>query len=139
MPIRVTAQQKFAYLGDRDVIVGRGEGADLRIDDASLSRVHASFGLEHGRVRITDLASSNGTRVNGKPVVGSCLVELDDYIEVGDVMVTLHLVTGRDAAEQPRIDDARDDALADETEPRTVLRPSFRVPGGRGSGGPEST
>lgn len=139
MPIRVTAQQKFAYLGERDLIVGRGEAADLRIDDPSLSRVHASFGLDHGRVRVTDLASSNGTRVNGEPVVGSRLVELADRIEVGDVVVTLQLVSGRAAADLPHIDDALDDTLAEENEPRTVLRPSFRVPGGRGSEGSGST
>jgi pSer/pThr/pTyr-binding forkhead associated (FHA) protein len=137
MPIRVTARQKFVYLTDRDLIIGRGEAADLRIDDPSLSRVHASLGLENGRVRITDLASSNGTRVNGTPVVGSRVVRLDDHIEVGDITVMLELVTGDAAAAQPRPDDDTiGDQLAEENEPRTVLRASFRVPGaGTGSRG----
>lgn len=47
--------------------VGRGAEADLRIDDRSVSRVHAEIVfLTDGRIYLTDCASSNGTAVGGE-------------------------------------------------------------------------
>jgi len=49
--------------------IGRTRNCDLRIDHASISRLHALLLMdEGGSVHIVDVGSSNGTRVNGKPV-----------------------------------------------------------------------
>ncbi|MDN4480998.1 FtsK/SpoIIIE domain-containing protein [Demequina muriae] len=45
---------------DRPVIIGRGEGADLRLDDPAISTEHAVV-TGPPRVRARDLGSSNGT------------------------------------------------------------------------------
>ncbi|MFN3865555.1 MAG: FtsK/SpoIIIE domain-containing protein [Demequina sp.] len=45
---------------DRAVIVGRGDGADLRLDDPAVSAAHALV-TGPGRVRVRDLRSANGT------------------------------------------------------------------------------
>ncbi|HLL80996.1 MAG TPA: sigma 54-interacting transcriptional regulator [Longimicrobium sp.] len=44
------------------VVIGRSREADIYVDDASLSRLHASLELEP-ELRIRDLGSVNGTRV----------------------------------------------------------------------------
>jgi FHA domain len=49
--------------------VGRGQGADIRLDDPSVSRLHAELVRRGPYVYVVDLGlSRNGTRVNGRPV-----------------------------------------------------------------------
>ncbi|VTR96884.1 FHA domain-containing protein [Tuwongella immobilis] len=50
------------------VTIGREEGNLLRLNDERVSRYHAKVQLEDGDVILTDLDSTNGTRVNGQPV-----------------------------------------------------------------------
>jgi len=60
--------------------VGRGLSADLRLDEASVSRRHAIFHESRSGVRVLDDRSSNGTFVNGRRV-------LQADLENGDVLV----------------------------------------------------
>jgi hypothetical protein len=77
--------------------LGRQE-ADIDLDSPTVSRRHARLELYEGRITITDLDSTNGTRVNGV----SCLpgevffVQADDVVELGDVELSLQLATGED-------------------------------------------
>jgi FHA domain len=48
--------------------IGRGLSADLRLDDASVSRRHAIFINRHSSTLLLDDRSSNGTFVNGRRV-----------------------------------------------------------------------
>jgi hypothetical protein len=50
------------------VTIGREEGNMLRLNDERVSRFHAKVQIDNGDVIITDLESTNGTRVNGAPV-----------------------------------------------------------------------
>jgi predicted component of type VI protein secretion system len=50
------------------VTIGREEGNGLRLNDERVSRYHAKVQFEDGDVIITDLDSTNGTRVNGSAV-----------------------------------------------------------------------
>lgn len=50
------------------VVVGRSHPAEVTIRDASLSRQHACFEVEGGRVWVEDLGSTNGTWVDGQQV-----------------------------------------------------------------------
>ena len=50
--------------GDR-LTIGRGETADLPIEDQGLSRLHASIHREGDRVWILDEGSTNGSYLNG--------------------------------------------------------------------------
>jgi pSer/pThr/pTyr-binding forkhead associated (FHA) protein len=50
------------------VTIGREEGNILRLNDERISRYHAKVQQDHDDVIITDLDSTNGTRVNGSPV-----------------------------------------------------------------------
>lgn len=50
------------------VTVGREEGNAIRLNDDRISRFHAKMQEDQGKVVLTDLDSTNGTRVNGEPV-----------------------------------------------------------------------
>ena len=58
--------------------IGRGTGVDVRLNDPSVSRLHAEL-VRRGRfVYVSDLGlSSNGTRVNGRPVGRRVLADGD--------------------------------------------------------------
>jgi FHA domain len=50
------------------VTIGREEGNLLRLNDERVSRFHAKVQLDNEDVILTDLDSTNGTRINGNPV-----------------------------------------------------------------------
>ena len=49
-------------------VVGRHPGCDRRVNNPVVSRRHCAFWLRDGRAWVKDLGSSNGTRLNGKPL-----------------------------------------------------------------------
>jgi len=71
--------------------LGRSSSNDIFIPDPELSRSHCIFEpLDSGAVKVTDLASANGTLVNGEEI-GSRTVELKpgDIVEAGDIKLML--------------------------------------------------
>src|SRR5437762_11377953 len=50
------------------VTIGREEGNLLRLNDERVSRFHAKVQFDNGEIILTDLESTNGTRVNGTVV-----------------------------------------------------------------------
>jgi pSer/pThr/pTyr-binding forkhead associated (FHA) protein len=50
------------------VTIGREEGSDLRLNDERVSRFHAKVQQDGEDIILTDLESTNGTRVNGNNV-----------------------------------------------------------------------
>src|SRR5437867_7843197 len=50
------------------VTIGREEGNALRLNDERVSRFHAKVQQDNGDIILTDLESTNGTRVNGTVV-----------------------------------------------------------------------
>jgi pSer/pThr/pTyr-binding forkhead associated (FHA) protein len=66
------------------VILGRGAGVDVVLDDASVSNQHAAFELAGAGFRIRDLGSTNGVRVNGGRVSASDLKH-GDRLEIGSL------------------------------------------------------
>src|SRR5437667_893964 len=50
------------------VTIGREEGNGLRLNDERVSRFHAKVQQDSGDIILTDLESTNGTRVNGTVV-----------------------------------------------------------------------
>src|SRR4051812_22487953 len=50
------------------VTIGREEGNILRLNDERVSRFHAKVQVDNGDVILTDLDSTNGTRINGHTV-----------------------------------------------------------------------
>ncbi len=50
------------------VSLGREEGNTVQLNDERVSRFHAKIQEDQGQVVLTDLDSTNGTRLNGEPV-----------------------------------------------------------------------
>lgn len=67
--------------------IGRGLRADVRLDDASVSRHHAIVARHGAGARIVDDRSMNGTWVNGRRVDQAELAD-GDVIVVGRVVLT---------------------------------------------------
>jgi pSer/pThr/pTyr-binding forkhead associated (FHA) protein len=66
--------------------IGRGFGATLQLDDASVSRRHAIVLERRGTVRILDDRSANGTFVNGRRVLEAELHD-GDTIQLGRIVL----------------------------------------------------
>lgn len=85
------------------VTIGREEGNLLRLNDERVSRFHAKVQKEDGDVILTDLESTNGTRVNGSPIQIRRL-RAGDQINVGRSMLlfgTVEEINARKTAERP--------------------------------------
>lgn len=74
------------------IIVGRISSADFRISDPRVSRIHALLErLEDGSLRLTDLASSHGTFVNGDRIVER-IVSVKDEIKIAELKARLKFI-----------------------------------------------
>jgi hypothetical protein len=83
---------------DRPLVIGRedvGEGVDVVIDDAQMSRRHAVLTPVAGGLQIEDLGSLNGTFVNGNRISSKVILEPDAEVRLG---------TTRFAVESPPAD-----------------------------------
>ncbi|SRR5258706_8611849 len=91
-------------LGGRSMTVGRGDTADVKIDDDGLSRRHFTIVREGGEFVIRDLSSRNGTWIEGDRRAHAILRD-GDSIQAGRTRfqfceqilrsdVTLHRLTG---------------------------------------------
>jgi transcriptional regulator of acetoin/glycerol metabolism len=68
-----------------EVVVGRASNAGVRIEFLNVSRRHARITTSDTDVRIADLGSQNGTRVNGQRLSGERSLHHGDIIGFGDV------------------------------------------------------
>ena len=92
----VHAGHLFQLHGD-STIIGRDAGCDVALDDASVSRQHVKIREteddEKGKVFvINDLATENGTLVNGKEVIRQSLQD-DDLIVLGETKLVFKQVS----------------------------------------------
>jgi len=74
------------------VVIGRDPGCDLVIEDPTVSRRHVLVQVE-GRVKITDLRSTAGTRINGAKLTPDvpCTIEPGDFLQVGKIVLSFHV------------------------------------------------
>jgi diguanylate cyclase (GGDEF)-like protein len=70
-----------------DVVIGRGRGATIRIDDEGVSRSHAKLSTRGLEVLVEDLQSANGTRVNGERLKARRLLKDGDKITLGSTTI----------------------------------------------------
>lgn len=82
-------------------IVGRDRDADLRINDASVSRRHARIVVEGDDVAIEDLESKNGTRVGGIPVSRPVRLAKGDVVVFGGIETRFDVEPFDDTATSP--------------------------------------
>src|SRR5262245_66424023 len=77
------------------ILVGLGPACGLRLTDRQVSRRHAALEpTARQGVRITDLGSTNGTRVNGL-AIGEAYLCGGEIIRLGNTTIRLDLVDAR--------------------------------------------
>ena len=110
---RVTIVVREPHRAGRRVIagadpltIGRGDSNGLVLADPGASRHHARLAVRDGHLVLTDLGSTNGTRVNGRAVREIAVGEGDE-IRIGDTMLTVAAsggsVPGGGAGDEPLI------------------------------------
>jgi two-component system, cell cycle response regulator len=75
------------------ILIGRDESAELRINDITVSKRHARVVVgSDGSIIIHDLNSTNGTSVNARQISRAEL-KVGDHLEIGAVSVRLELLS----------------------------------------------
>jgi len=91
-----------------EVTIGRALDADVRVNDTRASRLHARITTEcneatgEKRFRLSDLGSTNGTLLNGRPIDEAYLQDGDKF-EVGDQLIRFEMLDEIDREFQKQI------------------------------------
>lgn len=81
--VLVISDGREVTLGEAPVVIGRLSECDITIEDPNISRRHATVTILDGSYRITDLGSTNGTKVNGARISSQYDLADGDEITVG--------------------------------------------------------
>jgi serine/threonine protein kinase len=75
-------KQEFA-VSKSVITIGRAQTNDIVVEDAKMSRTHARFEFsDQGEVKVVDIESTNGVRVNGIKVT-EAIIKPGDVIKIG--------------------------------------------------------
>jgi FHA domain len=77
-------QPGSAYDLSDGALLGRGEQADIQLDDGFASSRHARLVPQGDVMVLEDLGSTNGTYLNGEPLRGPQPLHAGDRIRIGD-------------------------------------------------------
>ena len=113
-------KERTYTLSSRSMVIGRGDDADIRVDNPLVSRSHALLTFRGSRWVVEDLDSPNGLYVNGKRSSEHEL-EVGDRIELGR-HVLIFEGSGKSDFD---VDTARNmpQPLLDDDEVTTILSP----------------
>ena len=90
--LRVVAPPELAgrvYALDPETTIGRGRGCVVAVDDAHVSKLHARLFRHEEEWFVEDLGSTNGTLLDGTPVISPTPVPPGGRIGVGSVELEL--------------------------------------------------
>ena len=122
LEIRTGRHAGKTYDLTKNVILGRGDTADIQLPDGKASREHARVFKQAGKWAVADLNSRNGIKVNGLKATRKDLFDGDQF-EVGETLVGFlgdaassppQAKTGFDQVEELDVDELD---LDDEGEP----------------------
>lgn len=101
---------------DRDpVLIGRREGATLKVHNPSVSGKHATVGWKDEEVEVRDLGSSNGTFINGERIRRGVIND-GDVLRCGRFEMRVSFVEHKQIA-QAEYEEWGDDWADDELDP----------------------
>ncbi len=89
-PVLDIAGRRYTLTKGR-TIIGRGSDADITLDDAGTSRQHIEILWDGTRAQVTDLGSTNGSKLNGQKVT-KALLEPDSVIEIGRTRIVFRVL-----------------------------------------------
>jgi hypothetical protein len=78
-------------VGPSGATLGRSRGCDIVLNDNNVSRQHAEIRPRGGSWVYTDLGSTNGSSVNGRPISGPEVLKPGDEISLGGYSITFEL------------------------------------------------
>lgn len=107
-------------------MVGReGGNAHVQLDSVVISRRHVVLYVDGDVVVARDLASRNGTTVNGRRMAGTQRLEIGDRLGIGDLELLLTRSSLRGSSEPPAQGHRRG-AVPPSTVAMPVIRPAQR-------------
>jgi pSer/pThr/pTyr-binding forkhead associated (FHA) protein len=89
------------------LVVGRGEGCGLRLDDADTSRQHLELSRDGAAVHARDLGSKNGVLLDGARLEGEGTVAPGAVLQIGQTRLQLEAAAERLLAEVTGVPDQR--------------------------------
>jgi Protein of unknown function (DUF3662)/FHA domain len=78
-------------IGAAGVTMGRSRQCEVMVDDPNVSRRHAEIRPRGGSWAVTDLGSTNGSRLNGRRLEQPTVLKPGDEIELGTTTLTFAL------------------------------------------------
>ena len=90
LDVRLAAPGRELPLGLAELVVGSDPSCELQLDDSAVSRRHCAVQLDEAGVRVRDLGSKNGTRLDGTRIV-EALWEPGQTLTVGGTKLQLQL------------------------------------------------
>jgi hypothetical protein len=82
---------KRLVVGPAGATMGRSRQCDVTVDDPNVSRTHAEVRPRGGSWVLSDLGSTNGTRLNRRRLEGPEVLKPGDEIELGTTLLTFEL------------------------------------------------
>lgn len=123
-------QGKSIPLTTKRFLVGREQDCQLRPNSELVSRHHCVFVIDDYSVRLRDLGSTNGTRVNGDLVRGEIVLKPGDRVTIGRLEVELVVQTPAEVTAQVSASGTENAApdVRSLSNTATMELPAFDVP-----------
>ena len=80
---RLRIDGRTTLVGSSGAVIGRSRECDVVLDDANVSRRHAELRPSGGSWIVVDLGSTNGVKVNGRPISGPQSLRSGDTLVLG--------------------------------------------------------
>ena len=77
------------FVVEGETTIGRGAGCAVAIDDAHVSKLHARVYPHEGSWLVEDLGSTNGTELDGEPIVAPTPIAIGGRISIGEIVLEL--------------------------------------------------
>jgi pSer/pThr/pTyr-binding forkhead associated (FHA) protein len=74
-----------------EIILGRDESSDFQISDQTVSSQHARLSYHQNQWWLKDMASTNGTFLNGEAVTAQVVITQGDRLRLGQVGVMIQI------------------------------------------------
>ena len=102
-----TDQSKTYPVDQNRINIGRDASNDIVLESDRVSGFHCSLFMEADGVYLADLGSSNGTFINGAPLLGKVKLQAWDTLSLADVKLIVADTESRSPThKQPAIDEA---------------------------------